>query len=137
MVKMGYYYSWSGFSVISPFSIMNVHTVVFWWMDAEPNEWNGIVKKVMEIDNSWNNTAGKYIDVYNSIRVRWERYINIINVTYYLSMLNNLHSFIILVYWDLWTDLNNLQQFESWRHKQKATMLRSNSGYDRLTYMHM
>lgn len=34
------------------------------------DDWDGIVKKVMEIDNSWNNTAGKYIDVYNSIRVR-------------------------------------------------------------------
>ncbi|KAF8400126.1 hypothetical protein HHK36_013422 [Tetracentron sinense] len=36
----------------------------------KPDEWNDIVRKVMEIDNSWNNTAGKYIDVYNSIRAR-------------------------------------------------------------------
>ncbi|KAI8571215.1 hypothetical protein RHMOL_Rhmol01G0101500 [Rhododendron molle] len=36
----------------------------------KPNEWNDIVRKIMEIDNSWNNTAGKYIDVYSSIRVR-------------------------------------------------------------------
>ncbi|XP_058068574.1 uncharacterized protein LOC131217650 isoform X2 [Magnolia sinica] len=34
------------------------------------DEWDELVKKVMEIDNSWNNTAGKYIDVYNLIRVR-------------------------------------------------------------------
>ncbi|KAK1323300.1 hypothetical protein QJS10_CPA02g01607 [Acorus calamus] len=34
------------------------------------DEWEGMVRKVMEIDNSWNKTAGKYIDVYNSIRVR-------------------------------------------------------------------
>ncbi|XP_058223107.1 probable starch synthase 4, chloroplastic/amyloplastic [Rhododendron vialii] len=34
------------------------------------NEWNDVVRKIMEIDNSWNNTAGKYIDVYSSIRVR-------------------------------------------------------------------
>ena len=39
-------------------------------MNAEPDEWNGIVQKVMELDNSWNNTAGKYIEVYNSVRVR-------------------------------------------------------------------
>ncbi|XP_023874064.2 uncharacterized protein LOC111986619 isoform X2 [Quercus suber] len=36
----------------------------------KPDEWNGIVQKVMELDNSWNNTAGKYIEVYNSVRVR-------------------------------------------------------------------
>lgn len=36
----------------------------------KPDEWNGIVRKVMEVDNSWNNTAGKYIEVYNSVRVR-------------------------------------------------------------------
>lgn len=35
----------------------------------KPDEWNGIVQKVMEVDNSWNNTAGKYVEVYNSIRV--------------------------------------------------------------------
>nr|POE83890.1 putative starch synthase 4, chloroplastic/amyloplastic [Quercus suber] len=28
----------------------------------KPDEWNGIVQKVMELDNSWNNTAGKYIE---------------------------------------------------------------------------
>lgn len=33
------------------------------------DEWNGIIGKVMEVDNSWNNTAGKYIEVYNSARV--------------------------------------------------------------------
>ncbi|RVW19801.1 hypothetical protein CK203_115689 [Vitis vinifera] len=38
--------------------------------DAEPEEWNTTIQKVMEIDNSWNNTAGKYIDIYNSVRVR-------------------------------------------------------------------
>lgn len=38
---------------------------------AEPEEWRGIVKKVMKMDNSWNNAAGKYIDVYNSVRVRF------------------------------------------------------------------
>lgn len=38
-------------------------------MDAEADEWNGIIGKVMEVDNSWNNTAGKYIEVYNSARV--------------------------------------------------------------------
>ncbi|KAA8522656.1 hypothetical protein F0562_009182 [Nyssa sinensis] len=43
----------------------------FSYYQEKPNEWNGIVRKVMEIDNSWNNTAGKYIDVYKSIRVRW------------------------------------------------------------------
>ncbi|KAM2238468.1 hypothetical protein ACFX1S_013718 [Malus domestica] len=32
------------------------------------DEWNGIVKKVMEIDNGWNNTAGKYIKIYESVR---------------------------------------------------------------------
>ncbi|KAG6740131.1 hypothetical protein POTOM_057768 [Populus tomentosa] len=36
----------------------------------KPDEWNGIVKKVIEVDNSWNNTAGKYIEVYNSVRGR-------------------------------------------------------------------
>lgn len=39
-------------------------------MNAEPDEWNGIVQKLMELDNSWNNTAEKYIEVYNSVRVR-------------------------------------------------------------------
>lgn len=39
-------------------------------MNAEPDEWNGIVQKVMELDYSWNNTAGKYVEVYNSVRVR-------------------------------------------------------------------
>lgn len=38
---------------------------------AEPDEWNGMVKKVLKMDNSWNNAAGKYIDVYNSVRVRY------------------------------------------------------------------
>ncbi|GLT69987.1 hypothetical protein SLA2020_420940 [Shorea laevis] len=33
------------------------------------DEWNGIIGKVMEVDNSWNNTAGKYIEVYTSARV--------------------------------------------------------------------
>ncbi|KAM7469150.1 hypothetical protein LguiA_007333 [Lonicera macranthoides] len=42
----------------------------FTFFQQKPNEWNGIVKKIMEIDNSWNNASGKYIDVYNSIRVR-------------------------------------------------------------------
>lgn len=37
---------------------------------TEPDKWNSIVRKVMEIDNSWNNTAGKYIEVYNSVRAR-------------------------------------------------------------------
>ncbi|XP_077227348.1 uncharacterized protein LOC143860546 isoform X2 [Tasmannia lanceolata] len=32
------------------------------------DQWDEIVRKVMEIDNSWNNTAGKYIDIYKSIR---------------------------------------------------------------------
>ena len=44
--------------------------LLFTLMNAEPDEWNGIVQKVMELDNSWNNTAGKYIEVYNSVRVR-------------------------------------------------------------------
>ncbi|XP_057993827.1 uncharacterized protein LOC110666906 isoform X2 [Hevea brasiliensis] len=35
----------------------------------KPDEWNGIVQKVMEIDNSWNKTAGKYIEIYDSVRV--------------------------------------------------------------------
>ncbi|CAB4283054.1 unnamed protein product [Prunus armeniaca] len=34
----------------------------------KPDEWNGIVKKVMAVDNSWNNTAGKYIEIYESVR---------------------------------------------------------------------
>ncbi|KAI3443478.1 hypothetical protein Pfo_000143 [Paulownia fortunei] len=42
----------------------------FSYYREKPNEWRGIVKKVMQMDNSWNNTAGKYIDVYNSVRVR-------------------------------------------------------------------
>lgn len=37
---------------------------------AEPDEWRGIVKKVLQQDNSWNNAAGKYIDAYNSVRGR-------------------------------------------------------------------
>ncbi|XP_050216775.1 uncharacterized protein LOC126667757 [Mercurialis annua] len=32
------------------------------------DEWNEVVKKVMEIDNSWNRTAGKYIQAYDSVR---------------------------------------------------------------------
>lgn len=39
-------------------------------MNAEPDEWNGILKKVMEVDSSWNNTAGKYVELYNSISVK-------------------------------------------------------------------
>lgn len=35
----------------------------------KPEEWNDIMRKVMQIDNSWHNTAGKYVDVYNSVRV--------------------------------------------------------------------
>ncbi|KAK4757792.1 hypothetical protein SAY87_019093 [Trapa incisa] len=42
----------------------------FYHYRENPDEWAGMVRKVMEIDNSWNNTAGKYIDVYNSVRVR-------------------------------------------------------------------
>ncbi|KAL0410339.1 UNVERIFIED_CONTAM: putative starch synthase 4, chloroplastic/amyloplastic [Sesamum latifolium] len=42
----------------------------FSYYRQKPDEWRGIVKKVMQIDNSWNNTAGKYIEVYNSVRVR-------------------------------------------------------------------
>ncbi|KAB1200403.1 putative starch synthase 4, chloroplastic/amyloplastic [Morella rubra] len=34
----------------------------------KPDEWNGISRRVMEMDNSWNNTAGKYVEVYDSIR---------------------------------------------------------------------
>ncbi|ONI01532.1 hypothetical protein PRUPE_6G144700 [Prunus persica] len=34
----------------------------------KPDEWNGIVKKVMAVDNSWNNTAGRYIEIYESVR---------------------------------------------------------------------
>ncbi|VVA27893.1 PREDICTED: glycogen [Prunus dulcis] len=34
----------------------------------KPDEWNGIVKKVMAVDNSWNSTAGKYIEIYESVR---------------------------------------------------------------------
>ncbi|KAJ4709151.1 Starch synthase, chloroplastic/amyloplastic [Melia azedarach] len=37
----------------------------------KPEEWNSIVRKVMEVDNSWNNTAGKYLEIYNSVRVGW------------------------------------------------------------------
>ncbi|KAK6147491.1 hypothetical protein DH2020_018403 [Rehmannia glutinosa] len=40
------------------------------WALDQPNEWMGIVKKVMQMDNSWNNTAGKYIDIYSSVRAR-------------------------------------------------------------------
>ncbi|XP_037496710.1 probable starch synthase 4, chloroplastic/amyloplastic [Jatropha curcas] len=36
----------------------------------KPNEWNRIVKKVIETDNSWHKTAGKYIETYDSVRVR-------------------------------------------------------------------
>ena len=39
-------------------------------MNAEADEWNGIIGKIMEVDNSWNNTAGKYVEIYNSVRVR-------------------------------------------------------------------
>ncbi|CAK7345830.1 unnamed protein product [Dovyalis caffra] len=42
----------------------------FAYYKDKPDEWNGIVKKIMKIDNSWNNTAGKYIEIYNSVRVR-------------------------------------------------------------------
>ncbi|CAN1185676.1 Probable starch synthase 4, chloroplastic/amyloplastic [Linum perenne] len=41
----------------------------FSYYQQKPDEWSGIVKRVMEVDNTWNNTAGKYIDVYNSVRV--------------------------------------------------------------------
>ncbi|KAG6698022.1 hypothetical protein I3842_08G000600 [Carya illinoinensis] len=39
----------------------------FTYFREKPDEWNGIIKKVMEVDNSWNNTAGKYVELYNSI----------------------------------------------------------------------
>ncbi|XP_057980661.1 uncharacterized protein LOC131166276 [Malania oleifera] len=42
----------------------------FFHYREKPDEWSGMVQKVMEIDNSWNNAAGKYIDVYKSVRVR-------------------------------------------------------------------
>lgn len=42
----------------------------FSYYREKPDEWRGIVKKVLQQDNSWNNTAGKYIDVYNSVRGR-------------------------------------------------------------------
>ncbi|CAN1799045.1 Probable starch synthase 4, chloroplastic/amyloplastic [Linum perenne] len=41
----------------------------FSYYQQTPDEWSGITKRVMEMDNTWNNTAGKYIDVYNSVRV--------------------------------------------------------------------
>lgn len=44
-----------------------ISTFSFILMNAEPDEWNGIIKKVMEVDNSWNNTAGKYVELYHSI----------------------------------------------------------------------
>jgi glycogen synthase len=53
---------------ITPFFF--VTKLSFILMNAEADEWNGIIGKVMEVDNSWNNTAGKYVDVYNSVRVR-------------------------------------------------------------------
>ncbi|XP_065847468.1 uncharacterized protein [Euphorbia lathyris] len=40
----------------------------FAYYREKADEWNGIVKKVIEIDNSWNRTAGKYIEVYDSVR---------------------------------------------------------------------
>ncbi|KAM6594918.1 hypothetical protein CsatA_002621 [Cannabis sativa] len=40
----------------------------FSYFKDNPNKWNNIVKKIMEIDNSWNNTAGKYIELYSSIK---------------------------------------------------------------------
>ncbi|KAG2691242.1 hypothetical protein I3760_08G000600 [Carya illinoinensis] len=39
----------------------------FTYFREKPDEWNGIIKKVMEVDNSWNNTAGKYVELYHSI----------------------------------------------------------------------
>ncbi|KAH6817293.1 hypothetical protein C2S51_000896 [Perilla frutescens var. frutescens] len=42
----------------------------FSYYREKPDEWRGIVKKVLQMDNSWNNTAGKYVDLYNSVRVR-------------------------------------------------------------------
>lgn len=42
----------------------------FSYYQEKPDEWRGIVKKVLQQDNSWNNTTGKYIDVYNSVRGR-------------------------------------------------------------------
>ncbi|CAI0628183.1 unnamed protein product [Linum tenue] len=41
----------------------------FTYHREKPEEWTGIVRRVMECDNTWNNTAGKYIEVYNSVRV--------------------------------------------------------------------
>ncbi|KAK6131735.1 hypothetical protein DH2020_034532 [Rehmannia glutinosa] len=38
----------------------------FSYYREKPNEWKGIVKKVMQMDNSWNNTARKYIYIYSS-----------------------------------------------------------------------
>ncbi|KAL2896543.1 putative starch synthase 4 chloroplastic/amyloplastic [Bienertia sinuspersici] len=32
------------------------------------DEWQMLVKKIMQIDNSWNNAAAKYISIYNSVR---------------------------------------------------------------------
>ncbi|XP_062115264.1 uncharacterized protein LOC133829571 [Humulus lupulus] len=40
----------------------------FSYFKDNPDKWNSIVRKIMEIDNSWNNTAGKYIELYSSIR---------------------------------------------------------------------
>ncbi|GKV20516.1 hypothetical protein SLEP1_g30631 [Rubroshorea leprosula] len=42
----------------------------FAYYREKPDEWNGIVQKIMKIDNSWNNTAGKYIEIYGSVRLK-------------------------------------------------------------------
>ncbi|KAL8488225.1 hypothetical protein ACS0TY_024033 [Phlomoides rotata] len=42
----------------------------FSYYREKPDEWRGIVKKDMQMDNSWDNTAVKYIDVYNSTRAK-------------------------------------------------------------------
>lgn len=34
----------------------------------KPDEWQKLVKKIMQIDNSWNNAAAKYISIYDSVR---------------------------------------------------------------------
>ncbi|KMT17656.1 hypothetical protein BVRB_2g036030 isoform B [Beta vulgaris subsp. vulgaris] len=34
----------------------------------KPDEWQMLVKKIMQIDNSWNNAAAKYLSIYNSVR---------------------------------------------------------------------
>ncbi|CAO2817857.1 unnamed protein product [Amaranthus hypochondriacus] len=34
----------------------------------KPDEWQMLVKKIMQIDNSWNNAAAQYVSIYNSVR---------------------------------------------------------------------